>query len=368
MGQTKLGKINNVLLFCFLVIVAMYYGAPFLIPLTFGIFFTTLVLPLSNFFENKLNLGRFSSSFLSTLILFLVVGGLFFLLFMQLTMFFNDLLEKKDDIFLFIDSLQQQVADSTGYTLEQQEEMFKQRLSGWIEEAQSYVSSVISDFSDILISFLLMLIYVLLMLINRDKFLRFIMKYIPDENQENAKLVLGKVKTVANRYLWGRVKVMTVLAIMYTITFLAYDLEYAALLILFGVIVTIIPYVGPFLSGLFPIIFMLIMSDSSTEIISFTIIVLIIQLIESYVLEPLIIGSEVRQSPMFVIIAIVLGSTIWGVAGLILFVPLFGVIKIIFDHTPGLEPVGFLIGYESSGVKGSMLDRLRNKLKGVSED
>lgn len=368
MGQTKLRKINNGLIFCFLVVIAMYYGAPFLIPLTFGIFFSTLVLPISNFFENKLNVGRIASSFLSTLVLFLVMGGLFFLLFMQLTMFLNDLLEKKSDIYVFIDNFQQQIADSTGYTLEQQEEMIKERLSVWIQEAQLYLSSMISNFSDILISFLLMLIYVLLMLINRDKFSKFIMKYVPEEKQDNAKVMLDEVKTVANRYLWGRVKVMTVLAIMYTITFLSFDLEYSALLIVFGVLVTIIPYVGPFLSGLFPIIFMFIMSNNSTEIVSFTIIVLIIQLIESYVLEPLIIGSEVRQSPMFVIIAIVLGSAIWGVAGLILFVPLFGVIKIIFDNTPGLEPAGFLIGYESSGVKGSLLDKLRNKLKGIKED
>lgn len=346
----------------------MYFGAPFLIPLTFGIFFTTLILPLSNFFEKKLNFGRFTSSFLSTLILFIVMGGIFFLLFMQLTMFLNDLLDKKADVFLFIDNIQLKVADYSGYTLEQQEEMFKDRLSGWIEEAQLYLSSIISDFSDILVSFLLMLIYVLLMLINRDKFLKFIMKYVPEEKQDNTRSILEEMKTVANRYLWGRVKVMTVLAIMYTITFLAYDLEYSALLILFGVLVTIIPYIGPFLSGLFPIIFMLIMSDSTPEIVSFTILVLVIQLIESYVLEPLIIGSEVRQSPMFVIIAIVLGSAIWGVSGLILFVPLFGVIKIIFDNTQGLEPLGYLIGYDSSGLKDSLFDRLRNKLIGIKKD
>jgi predicted PurR-regulated permease PerM len=49
---------------------------------------------------------------------------------------------------------------------------------------------------------------------------------------------------------------------------------------------------------------------------------MIIQLIESYVLEPVIIGSEVQQSPLFVIIAIILGGAIWGAAGLILFVPI----------------------------------------------
>lgn len=368
MTRNKLQKINSVLLFCFLVVIGMHFGAPFLVPFTFGIFFTTLVLPICNFLEHKLKLSRLFSSFLSTLILFLVVGGLFFLLFSQLAIFVNDLMERKEDVYDFVHVFQQRIEHVTGFTLEEQEEISKERLSAMMQDIQKYLSGVLTDFTDVLLSFLLMLVYVFLMLVNRDKFGDFIMKYVPEKKQQNAEIVLGKIKRVANRYLWGRFQVMMVLAVMYTITFLAYDLEYAALLIIFGVLVTVIPYLGPFLSGVFPIIFMLIISDSSTEIISFSIIVLIIQLIESYVLEPVIIGSEVKQSPLFVIIAIVLGAAIWGFAGLILFVPLFGVMKIIFDNTPELEPAGFLIGYERKGVKENIFERVRNKIKGTGKD
>ncbi|MDX1653475.1 MAG: AI-2E family transporter [Brumimicrobium sp.] len=368
MEKTKLKRINQVLLFCFMIIAGMYFGAPFLIPFTFAVFFTTLVLPLSNLLEKKLKLGRITTSFISTLVLLLVVGGLFFVLFRQLTVFMNDLLAKKNEILGFVDKVQQQIVESTGVTLEQQEAMFKERLSGLLEELQAYISGVLSDFTDILLSFLLMLIYVFFLLINRDKFADFLMKYVPEKKKKETEKILAKVKTVANRYLWGRVQVMLVLAVMYTITFLAYDLEYSALLIVFGVLITVIPYVGPFLSGIFPVIFMMIFSNSTTEIVSFAIIVLIIQLIESYVLEPVIIGSEVQQSPLFVIIAIVLGGMIWGFAGLILFVPIFGVLKIIFDYTPGLKPAGFLIGYERKGSSESIFEKWRRKIRGISED
>ncbi|WP_127844734.1 AI-2E family transporter [Psychroflexus aestuariivivens] len=368
MVRNKLQRINTFLLFCFLLILGLYYGAPFLIPLTFGIFFTTLVLPISKFCETKMNLGRILSSFISTLFLFIVVGGIFFLLFRQLSVFIDDLLERKEEILGFVESLRQQIVDSTGITLEQQEEVFKERLYGMIQEIRKQLSSFLNDFIDILLSFLLMLIYVFLILINRDKFTDFLMKYVPEKKKQNIATILNKAKNVANRYLWGRVKVMLVLAVMYTITFLAYDLEYSALLIIFGVLITIIPYIGPFVSGLFPILFMLVLSDNSTEILSFSIIVLIIQLIESYVLEPIIIGSEVKQSPLFVIIAIVLGGLIWGFAGLILFVPLFGVMKIIFDNTSGLKPLGFLIGYERSGNNESLFKQLKNKIQGITKD
>jgi len=78
--------------------------------------------------------------------------------------------------------------------------------------------------------------------------------------------------------------------------------------------------------------------------IVFSIIIIVEQLIESYVLEPLIIGHEVRINPLSVIIAIVLGGMVWGLAGMVLFVPIFAMIKIISNHTPGYEPVGYLLG------------------------
>jgi hypothetical protein len=50
---------------------------------------------------------------------------------------------------------------------------------------------------------------------------------------------------------------------------------------------------------------------------------------------------------------------LWGAAGLILFVPIFGILKIIFDHSSELKPLGFLIGYERPG---SGEDELKKKI------
>jgi predicted PurR-regulated permease PerM len=68
------------------------------------------------------------------------------------------------------------------------------------------------------------------------------------------------------------------------------------------------------------------------------------QLIESYVFEPWIIGREVKLNPLVVIVAIILGGMIWGLAGMILFVPLFAILKIISSNSIGMEPIGFLLG------------------------
>ncbi len=78
--------------------------------------------------------------------------------------------------------------------------------------------------------------------------------------------------------------------------------------------------------------------------------ILVIQLIESYVLEPLLLASAVQIGPLTVIIAVVIGGAVWGVAGLILWVPLFAIAKIYFDHTKGLRPLGYLLALEKKGM------------------
>ncbi len=55
----------------------------------------------------------------------------------------------------------------------------------------------------------------------------------------------------------------------------------------------------------------------------------LVQFIQSYIIEPLVVGSEVNINPLFTIIAIVLGEAVWGVPGLILAIPLLGIFKII---------------------------------------
>ncbi|MFN4000456.1 hypothetical protein [Algoriphagus sp.] len=47
---------------------------------------------------------------------------------------------------------------------------------------------------------------------------------------------------------------------------------------------------------------------------------------------------------MVVIVAVVMGGIIWGLAGMILFVPIFAIVKIISLHHSGLKPIGFLLG------------------------
>lgn len=359
----SLKKANSILIFGALIIAALYYGSSLLIPLTFAVFFSTLIFPLVKWFEHTTGAGKALSSFFGTFLIFIGVGLLIFFFAQQLGVFLKDIIESKDQILSYFQKLQEKMVQISGFSLKQQEQLLENSIMEILNVTQSYVSGVLTKIMSVLLNFLLILILMFLVLLNRDKFQKFLMMYTREDNREEAREIIAETRKVAHKYLWGRIQVMLILSLMYLILFTSYDLRHTGLLILFGALITIIPYIGPFISGTVPILFLIIFGGSMPEIISFTILIGIIQLIESYVLEPLIIGSEVEQSPLFIILAILLGGIIWGPAGLILFVPLFSILKIVFDHTKGLEPLGYLIGYERPGSGEGIMDKIKKKFR-----
>jgi predicted PurR-regulated permease PerM len=339
----KLRKINRILFFTIAIFALFYFGSSFLVPLIFGIFFATLVSPLANLLE-RIKTPRFLSSLAGTLVIFIVVGGIMYLFLYQLSLFITDISQIRTELRSFIDTAQALIADITNLSLEEQKQIWHDRSGQLLNTLESGITSFLGNLANSALNFLLILVYVFLFTYYRKKFTTFVMMYTAEEKQEKVGEVINKISKVVYHYLWGRAQVMALLAVMYYITFLIFDIPFAVLLTIFGALITIIPYLGPFISGFLPILFAIIYIDKLGIVILFTVIIVIIQLIESYVLEPLIIGNEVKLNPLMVIIAIIMGGIFWGLAGMILFVPIFAMFKIVAMHSEGLEPLGYLFG------------------------
>jgi predicted PurR-regulated permease PerM len=343
--MNQLEQINRILLFILLVLAFLYWGAPFLIPFLFGVFFAFLMAPLCNLLE-RIRINRTIASLLSTLVVFIVFGGTLFLIITQINLFVSDMPAMGDKIESFIERSQTKIESITNLSLGEQKEILEKRYGQIIGKIESLVTGFFGKVFSTIFSFFLVLIYVFLLLLYREKIFDFLMMYISQNQKDSAKETLNKISKVAFHYLWGRAQVMTLLGIMYIITFILFGLPYALLFTLFGAVITIIPYFGPLVSGLLPILISFMYFDSLQKILFFSAVVIVIQLIESYVFEPLILGKEVKLNVLIVIVAIVVGGIMWGLAGMILFVPIFAIVKIISLNHSGLKPIGFLLGQD----------------------
>jgi predicted PurR-regulated permease PerM len=341
--MNQLAVINRILLFILLIVVFLYWGSPFLIPFIFGIFFAFLMVPLCKLLE-KIKINRIIASLLSTLVVFIVFGGTLFLFITQINMFVSDIPLVEEKVRSFIESSQNRIESITSLTLVEQDKILEERSGQIMEKIEPMVTGFFGYMFNAVVSFFLVLVYVFLLLLYRQKIVDFLMMYITQNEEGSATDTLSKISKVAFHYLWGRVQVMLLLGVLFFITFILFGLPYALLFTLFGAVITIIPYFGPLLSGLLPILFSLVYFDSLQKILFFSAVIIVIQLVESYVFEPLILGKEVKLNPLAVIIAIVGGGIIWGVAGMILFVPIFAMGKIISLEHPALKPIGFILG------------------------
>ncbi len=337
---------NAIHIFFFLAVVLllMYHASALFIPLTFGLFLAMLMVPFTSLLE-KYKCNTLLASLISTLTLFVLLGILSFVFLYQIIKFADQLPGIRDQIQSGIVSAQQQIAAASGLSLEELQNIIERQTRNLWATIESRLAAFIGGVLYFALRFLLVFVYVFLILLYREKFMNFMIElYASKQKKENARDALQKISKVVHQYLWGRIQVMSLLAVMYIVTFLIFGLPFAVLLALFGAFLTIIPYIGPLLSGVLPIVFAFIFFEDLHFILFFAAIVVLIQLIESYVFEPLIMGRELELNALTVIIAIISGGIIWGIAGMILFVPIFATLKIISNHHDYLRPLGSLMG------------------------
>jgi predicted PurR-regulated permease PerM len=106
----------------------------------------------------------------------------------------------------------------------------------------------------------------------------------------------------------------------------------------------IVPFVGNLIGNALTVIMVLSQGGGTNMVIGVLVTYGLVQFFQSYVLEPLVVGAEVNINPLFTIVGLVAGEMIWGIPGMILAIPLMGVVKIICDHIEPLQLYGQLIG------------------------
>ena len=90
----------------------------------------------------------------------------------------------------------------------------------------------------------------------------------------------------------------------------------------------VIPNTGAFI-GIIPSVFLLLMI-SPIKAITFVIAIVALQQVESNIIYPRVVGSSVGLSSLWIMIAIIVGSYIYGILGILIGIPLISAFYKIF--------------------------------------
>lgn len=126
-----------------------------------------------------------------------------------------------------------------------------------------------------------------------------------------------------------------IMIIMFTISTIVLFFANSDYPLFFGLIIAItniIPYLGPYIGGAFPVLYAF--SESYTHALIMLVIVVVIQLVESNIITPYIQGKKNDIHPVVVIFSLIIFGKLFGIIGMIIAVPLFNVVKVTFKYYP----------------------------------
>ena len=132
-------------------------------------------------------------------------------------------------------------------------------------------------------------------------------------------------------FLVGKLLDSTIIGILCFIGTMLFGIPYALLVSIVVGVTNIIPYFGPFI-GAIPSALLILMINPSKCLI-FLIFILVLQQIDGNVIGPKILGNTTGVSSLGVLISILIGGGLFGVAGMVLAVPTFGVLYSLIKQT-----------------------------------
>ncbi|MEN2767227.1 AI-2E family transporter [Ornithinibacillus xuwenensis] len=200
----------------------------------------------------------------------------------------------------------------------------------YIEGFMTFLFSFISQVIGFVFALVLVPFFLFFMLKDDEKFVPFVTQIFEDKKASNLRSLLYKIDHTLSAYIQGQLLVSLSIGIMLFIGYLIIDLNYALTLALFGMIMCVVPFVGPFIAVV-PAAIVGVFQDPM-NVVWIAIIMIIAQQIEGNFISPNIMGRALRIHPLTIITIILAAGSIAGFIGILFAVPFYAVVKAIIVH------------------------------------
>lgn len=322
----------------FFSIFVLYWGKTLFIPILFGLLIAIIMYPIAIWLEAH----RFSKN-LAIAVCLAIVGILFFalvrVLFWQIEIFSKDASAIIKSLKYAMNDLQDWLFNKLNISYQLQNNWSEKFISNIGTFFQSTVEATVNTL------FLLFLtpVYTALFMYHRKVFVQFLQSITPANFQNELNIILKEVIHTYFNYIKGMILVYLIVGTLNSIGLLILGVKHAILFGMLCAIMTIIPYIGIFISALLPISVVWLETGSVWYPLGVVGIFSFVQYLEANLIFPKVVGAQLNVSTMAMLVAIILGGMVWGVAGMVLFIPMVAILKIVSMHVETLKPFRLLI-------------------------
>ena len=169
----------------------------------------------------------------------------------------------------------------------------------------------------------------LYMLLDFEAIKKQFVKYIPIKYRHEASTLIGNIGSEVRKSINGTLLVAFAVFIGDFLGFAVVGLQGALIFALFCGLTDLIPYIGPYIGGAAAVV--VGFSTSTPTGIAVLAIVIIVQLLENFVLQPVIMSKTMKLNPVTIIIGLLIFNHFFGIVGMILATPTIALLKVIYE-------------------------------------
>lgn len=159
-----------------------------------------------------------------------------------------------------------------------------------------------------------------------DTFIRL----YPSDYQSHLRMFFYEVQRVLSSYIQGQLLMSCIIASLTFAGMWALGVPYPLVIGLLAAITEWIPIIGPILSALPAVLLGLVISPALA--IKVLIFYIVVQQLDSHLIMPKVMGAVISIHPVVIVIALLVGGTLFSVQGMILAVPVTAVLQIVCKH------------------------------------
>ncbi len=196
------------------------------------------------------------------------------------------------------------------------------------EATKGFLGVVMSAVS-ILVLFVIVPIVAIYLMADSDKLYRGTLSLFPPPSQPKAVAIIDGINAVLGGFIRGQLLVAIVVGTLIAIMLTLLHVRFAILIGVIAGVLNVIPYIGAF-AGAAPAVLIALFTNSPLNALFVIIGFVIINQLEGHVIAPLVVGQSVGLSPLVVIIALLTFGELFGLLGLLVAVPIAGIIKVLF--------------------------------------
>ncbi len=191
------------------------------------------------------------------------------------------------------------------------------------------------------------------MLLEANTTKRFVLEALPHRYRDKADSIIDQVDVVLGGFVRGQVLVAVTVALMVAVMLETLRVPYAVLIGVWAGVMDLIPYLGA-AAGAVPAVLVALLTNGVLDAGVASLGFAVIFELEGNLIAPKIVSRTVGVSPLAVIFAVLVGGEAFGFGGMLVAVPVVGVIRVIIENVkPGPHPaLASILGTEPDDAAG----------------